>query len=166
MDFKKYLIAELNKNVGFLSHTLADFTDADMFVRPCPGANHTAWQLGHLISAEASVQKNLSPSTAIALPAGFNDVFSMEANKNDDASKFAPFNTKSQLLDLFTKVRGGTVTWIESLSTEQLDAPTPDKYKMWASSLGALASGQIQHTLMHLGQFQVIRRKLGKPVLF
>lgn len=166
MDFKKYLVQELNKNIGFVTHTLADLTDADMFVRPCPGANHAAWQLGHLISAEASVAKNLSPATAVTLPAGFNDVYSMDANKNDDPAKFAPFNTKAQLLELFAKVRGGTIAWVESLSPEQLDSATPDKYKSWAPTLGSLASGQIGHTMMHVGQFQVIRRKLGKPVLF
>jgi hypothetical protein len=166
MDFKTYLIGALKGNVGFISHTLGDFTDADMFARPCPGANHAAWQLGHLISAEASVLKNLAPTFAVALPEGFNDAYKLDANKNDDAAKFAPVNTKAQLLELFGKVREGTAAWVESLPAEQLDSPTPDKYKAWAPSIGKLASGQIDHTLMHLGQFQVIRRKLGKPVLF
>ena len=31
---------------------LADLSDADLFVRPVPGANHIAWQLGHLIIQE------------------------------------------------------------------------------------------------------------------
>jgi hypothetical protein len=166
MDFKTYLIGELNKNVGFLSHTLGDFTDADLFVRPCPGANNAGWQLGHLISSEASVVKNLAPAMAIALPEGFIDKYNMKANQLDDAAAFAPFNTKAQLLDLLAKVRGATVAWISSLSNEQFDGPAPDKYKMWAPTIGALASGQLTHTLMHIGQFQVIRRKLGKPVLF
>ena len=166
MDFKTYLIQELNKNVGFVSTTLSDWTDADLFVRPCPGANHADWQLGHLISAEAGVQKELAPTKAVSLPPGFTDLFKMECNKHDDPAKFAPFNTKAKLLDLFTKVRGGTVAWIESLSPAELDSPTPEKYKAWAANLGTLASGQIQHTMMHVGQFQVIRRKLGKPILF
>jgi DinB superfamily len=166
MDFKTYLIGDLNKNVGFVSHTLGDFTDADLFVRPCPGANTAGWQLGHLISAESSMLKNIAPALAVTLPEGFTDKYNMEANKSEDPAKFAPFNTKAQLLELFTKVRGGTVAWVSSLTSEQLDGPTPDKYKMWAPTLGALAAGQITHTLMHLGQFQVIRRKLNKPVLF
>jgi hypothetical protein len=166
MDLKTYLIGELNKNVGFVNHTLGDFTDADLFVRPCPGANNAGWQLGHLISAEASVVRNLAPALAVDLPAGFNEKYNKEASKRDGAAAFAPFDTKAQLLELFGKVRGGTVAWISSLTSEQLDGPTPDKYKMWAPTLGALASGQIGHTMMHIGQFQVIRRKLGKPVLF
>ena len=166
MDLKTYLIAELNKNVGFVNHTLGDFTDADLFVRPCPGANNAAWQLGHLVSAEASVVKNLAPALAVALPEGFNEKYNKEASKLDGAAAFAPFNSKARLLELFGKVRGGTVAWVSSLSNEQLDSPSPEKYQAWATTLGSLVSGQIGHTMMHIGQFQVIRRKLGKPVLF
>ena len=36
-----------------LQFTLGDFSDADMLARPAPSANHAAWQLGHLIAAEA-----------------------------------------------------------------------------------------------------------------
>ena len=35
-----------------------------------------------------------------------------------------------------------------------------------APTLGALLLLQSNHTLMHAGQFTVVRRKLGKPVLF
>src|SRR5271170_7679494 len=42
----------LTRNLEMLRMTLADFSDADMLVRPCPGANHAAWQLGHLTAAE------------------------------------------------------------------------------------------------------------------
>ena len=166
MDFKTYLVKELKGNVDFVSHTLGDLTDADMFVRPCPGANHAAWQLGHLTASEAGCQQVLAPVHAVTLPAGFTDVFNMKANVNDDAAKFAPFNTKAQLIELFTRVRAGTVACVESMSGDQLDAKSPEKYAMWAPPLGLLVSGQIAHTLMHLGQFQVLRRKLGKPVLF
>ena len=166
MEFKNYLIEQLNSNRDFLNYTLADLSDADMFVRPCPNANHAAWQLGHMISSEASVQKNIAPSTAVALPVGFIDVYKMDANKLDDASKFAPFNTKAQLLEWFGKIRGGTIVWVEAMSPEQLDEPTPDKYKAWAATFGELAAGQIVHAMMHIGQFSVIRRRLGKPVLF
>jgi hypothetical protein len=166
MDYKTHLVEGLKHNIGFVSRTLADLSDADMFVRPCPAANHAAWQIGHIISSESSVVKNLSPANAVALPPGFIEAYNKEASKNSDPSQFAPVNTKAELLELFTKVRNSSVAWVESLSAEQLDSPSPDKYKMWAPTYGALVSGQIGHTMMHVGQFQVIRRKLGKPVLF
>ena len=36
----------LSRNLDFLKATLADFSDAEMLARPCPGANHAAWQVG------------------------------------------------------------------------------------------------------------------------
>src|SRR6516164_9063686 len=31
---------------------LADLSDADLLVRPVPGANHIAWQFGHVLCSE------------------------------------------------------------------------------------------------------------------
>src|SRR5437899_1995015 len=33
----------LKRSFDMLNMTLSDFSDADMFVRPCPGANHPTW---------------------------------------------------------------------------------------------------------------------------
>ncbi len=35
---------------AFLRAELGDLSDADLLVRPVPGANHIAWQLGHMIA--------------------------------------------------------------------------------------------------------------------
>ena len=35
-----------------LNWYVSDLSDADLLVRPVSGANHIAWQLGHLVSAE------------------------------------------------------------------------------------------------------------------
>jgi hypothetical protein len=52
------LIADnLRRNLELLKMTLADFSDADMMVRPCPGANHALWQLGLLVNGEVSMLK-------------------------------------------------------------------------------------------------------------
>ncbi len=34
---------------------IEDFTDEELLVRPVAGANHVAWQLGHLICSEYSI---------------------------------------------------------------------------------------------------------------
>jgi hypothetical protein len=166
MDHKTYLINDLKAKADFIARTLGDFTDADLFVRPCPSANHTAWQLGHMMSSEAACQQALSPAHAVTLPDGFKDLYNKKACTNDDAAQFAPFNTKAQLMDWYSKVRLATVACVESMPPEQLDAKSPEPFAAWAPTLGSLVAGQIAHGMMHLGQFQVIRRKLGKPVLF
>ena len=32
-----------------------DLSDSDLMVRPAPGCNHIAWQLGHMISGTAQM---------------------------------------------------------------------------------------------------------------
>src|SRR5262249_609324 len=51
---------------------LEDLSDADLLIRPVPGANHIAWQLGHLIDSEVQMIKDQLPGTAYPeFPAGF-----------------------------------------------------------------------------------------------
>ena len=49
---------------------------------------------------------------------------------------------------------------------DQLTHPTPGPMADFAPTVGHLVLMIGGHTLMHLGQMQVIRRKLGKPLLF
>jgi hypothetical protein len=42
----------------------------------------------------------------------------------------------------------------------------PERLLRFAANVGQLCAMMPSHTMMHLGQFQVIRRKIGKPVLF
>lgn len=158
------LSAELLKgNFEMLKGTLADFSDADMLVRPCPGANHPTWQIGHLISSEASMLKGVKPGAAPELPAGFVEKFKKETAGSDDPNAFPK---KAELLDTFSKVRSATVAWAKGLTPADLEQPAPEKMRSWAPTVGHLLAMIPAHTMMHVGQFQVCRRKLGKPVLF
>jgi hypothetical protein len=166
MYLKQHLVTNLNQNLQFTKNTLSDFSDADLFVRPCPGANHAAWQLGHLIRAETNLTEMVAPGKGYKLPADFEGLFVKETAKTDDPAKFGKYAKKDELLALFEKVRGATVAWVNGLSTADFDQPTPEKIRGFASTLADMAAMHPLHTNMHLGQWQVIRRKLGKPVLF
>src|SRR6516164_195866 len=62
----------LRSSKAFMERLLADLSDADLLVRPVPGANHIAWQLGHLIAAESHLaQASLPDAKYPALPPGF-----------------------------------------------------------------------------------------------
>ena len=52
------------------------------------------------------------------------------------------------------------------LSDTDLDKPTAGSMAGFAPTWGHLFVLVANHTLMHAGQFTVVRRKLGKPVLF
>src|SRR5262245_22245559 len=65
-----------------------DLKDEELLVRPVPGANHLAWQLGHLIDSERTMMEGLTPGTSPALPAGFTTMHSRENAGVDDPKKF------------------------------------------------------------------------------
>lgn len=149
--------------VGMLKMTLADFSDADMLVRPTPAANHAAWQLGHLIAADAMMIHGVTPDAAPELPAGFASKFTRATATIDDASAFP---TKAELFAVYDAVSASTAKWIKGLNDAQLAQPAPESMRRMAPTVGHLVLMFASHAGMHMGQFQVIRRKLGKPLLF
>ena len=105
----------------------------------------------------------VKPGLMPELPAGFAERFGKDKAQNNNP---ADFPKKDELLAQFEKTRRGTVGWVKALSPQDVAAPSPEKLRGWAPTLGTLAAALSGHTAMHVGQFQVIRRKLGKPVLF
>jgi uncharacterized damage-inducible protein DinB len=151
------------RSLGMLMMTLADFSDADFFVRPCPGANHATWQLGHLTTSEARIVNGVKPGGNTAVPEEFAAKFTKETSTNDDA---AFFPKKAVILDQLSKTRAATVAWIKTLTPADLDKPGPERMAKMCPSVGHLLGLIGNHDMMHMGQLQVIRRKLGKPILF
>jgi hypothetical protein len=158
------LVADvLARNLEFAKKTVADLSDADLMVRPAPGANHAMWQLGHLIVSEKGLISALKPGSMPELPAGFEQRFTPETCKSDDPNAFVK---KSDLIDALTKVRSATIKWATGLTLKDMDQPTPERMRQWVPTVGHLATMLPVHVAMHIGQIQVLRRKLGKPILF
>src|SRR5688500_15995280 len=157
------LASNAETNLGLLKFTLADFSDADMLVRPTPNANHAAWQVGHAMASEVSLV-NMAKAGVMPEPSErFVGKFTKETAKLDDLKAFP---TKGELLEQYAVVRKGSVNWIRSLTEEDCNRPMPEKLHAFARTWGELAIMIPVHLAMHVGQIQVIRRKLGKPVLF
>lgn len=154
--------ASLTGTQQILNMYLQDLSDADLLVRPVPHANHIAWQLGHLIAAERGmVSENVPGVKFPELPAGF-----AERHNKETAGKDTGFGTKAEYLDLFNKVRQATIDAVGKLSDADLDKPTTGGVARMAPTVGAMLQLNATHAMMHAGQFSVVRRKLGKPVLF
>ena len=158
----EFAVALIQRSGEMMKGTLNDFSDADMLQRPCPGANHAAWQLGHLTNSEANTIRAVNPSAAVALPEGWAEKFKKSTASIDDPKAFP---SKVELLATFSKVRAGTIAWAKSLKPADFDQPAPERMRAFAPTIGALVGIIPMHLMMHMGQFQVIRRKLGKPVL-
>ena len=149
---------------NILNMYVADLSDADLLVRPAPGANHIAWQLGHLTAAEVLLAGPQLPSVEYpALSPGFQEQYSKKGASDDAPMHFL---AKAEYLKMFNEVRDITKAAVVKLSDKDLDRPTTGNMAQFAPTIGALFLLVSNHTLMHAGQFTVVRRKLGKPVLF
>jgi uncharacterized damage-inducible protein DinB len=151
----------LNSTMNLLDMYVSDLSDADLLVRPVPGANHIAWQLGHMIVGEPFlVRSELADATFPDLPAGFAEKHTKETSTSDTG-----FLGKAEYLDLYKKMRKATLAALETLTDSDLDRPCTGRMAPYAPKLVDLLLLVANHTTMHAGQFTVVRRKLGKPVL-
>src|SRR5579871_6386221 len=141
---------------------LSDLSDADLLVRPVPGANHIAWQFGHVIDGERHLMNVVPGVSYPEMPAGFSET---HASKNASNESTQGYLTKAQYLELFNKVRAATLAALDKLTDADLDKPNTGPMAKFAPTVGELIVLVANHTMMHAGQFTVVRRKLGKPVL-
>ena len=142
---------------------VADLSDADLLVRPAPNANHIAWQIGNVILGDKLlIQSQYPDATFPELPETFATKHG-PAGAHDEGSH--GFLTKAEYLETLSRVRGATIAQLETLTEADLDQATPQALAEFAPTVGDLFLAVANHTLMHAGQFSVIRRVLDKPVL-
>jgi len=152
----------MDMSLFVLNTYIGDLSDTELMERPHPACNHVAWQLGHLISSEVSLLESICPGRAAALPAGFAEQHAKETCRENNP---AEFQGKAAYQELFTKVRAATLAALEETSDEALDAPAPEWIREHFPAVGHMFMLIATHPLMHAGQFVVVRRALGKPVL-
>lgn len=163
MNGSKVIETALSSTQHLVTWFVSDLSDADLLVRPTPDANHIAWQLGHVIASETRLARQIPGASYPELPAGFEAQHGKETQKQEPPKGFL---SKTQYVDLFNKVREATKAATAKLSDADLDRPTEGPMASFAPTLAALLLLVANHSLMHAGQFSVVRRKLGKPVLF
>jgi hypothetical protein len=163
MDFKHAIRKSLGTSEFFLGSYLGDLTDGEILVRPVPGANHVAWQLGHLISAECRLVEAGVPGSMPKLPEGFAERHSKDTAASDDPKVFL---SKDEYLKLAKEVRAATLRTLDKCSDADLEKPVsgrvPPFVKCAADSFATVGG----HRTLHAGQWAVLRRKLGRPVQF
>jgi hypothetical protein len=141
---------------------VGDLSDADLMVRSVPGANHIAWQLGHLITSTDHMLAGLG-CDAPMLPDGFAEAHGKEAAACDDPARFS---TKAQYLALMDQMKAAVMAAIDATPESKLDDPGPEAMRDYAPTVGAVLLLIGNHWMMHAGQFVPVRRKLGRPPLF
>jgi hypothetical protein len=69
-------------------------------------------------------------------------------------------------MDLFIKTHQAVIAYTKSLTEADLDKPSPERFHARGlTKVADILEMQSWHAMMHIGQIQVARRKLGKPVL-
>jgi len=161
MTAKEVITNTIQLSHDVLTAYLGDLTDDDLLVRPVVGANHIAWQLGHLIVSENGLSE--AGYAMPALPKGFAECHDQDSACSDDPQRFS---TKDEYLRLLEKQRAATMAGLANTPEEKLDEPAPDSMREYAPTIGAMFNTVGLHEMMHAAQFALIRRKLGRSPLF
>lgn len=162
MNAKDAIRSATGLSTMVLKTYISDLDDADLMRRPGTGCNHLAWQLGHLISSEVQLLEAVAPGKSIPLPSGFAEAHAKATCNNDDAKAFCSKHTYIELLD---KVNSASLAALDSYDQSDLDKPAPENFRSFCPTMGDMFMLIATHPMMHAGQFVVVRRQLGKPIL-
>jgi hypothetical protein len=163
MNAKDAVRATMNTADFMIESYLTDITPQEMMVRPAPAANHLAWQLGHLISAETRLVEAAVPGSMPPLPAGFAEKHSKDTAASDNPSDFL---SKDEYLQLAKSVRAATLKVLDSQSETDLDKPVSGRLPPWIKKAGDCFVTAGGHWVLHAGQWVVLRRHLGRDRKF
>jgi hypothetical protein len=159
MDTRDAIKMGIDTAATVVSAYLDDLSDADLMKRPHPQCNHINWQVGHLIASEHGMLNGFVRGGMPPLPAGFAEKYAKESASSDDPSRFA---TKAELMEAYKTQRAATLKALAEVNDADWEKETGLGY---APNVAALYSMQGGHWLMHCGQWVIVRRQLGKPVV-
>lgn len=162
MNSKDAIRSSINISSMVLKTYISDLNDADLMRRPGDGCNHLAWQLGHLIASEVELLNQVAGGNGGNLPDGFAEAHSKEKCSSDDASAF---HGREEYVELFDQVRAATLSALDAYPESDLDNPAPEHFRSFCPTMGDMFTLIATHPMMHAGQFVVVRRQLGKPIL-
>jgi hypothetical protein len=163
MQAKDALKIGLTSTQNLVVWYIGDLTDQELTVRPVPNANNIAWQMGHLIEGEVGLGSDLPGAAYPELPSSIKGQYDKKTASGAPAGGYL---TKSQYLELFNKMRAATIANVDKLKDADLDRPNTGGMAKYAPLYADLIVLMANHTLMHAGQFTVVRRALNKPILF
>ncbi len=163
MNFKDSIRSSLRISDFLAKGYLADIAPDEMLHRPVPGANHIAWQLGHLIAAERGLVEAAAPNSMPALPEGFAERHRRDGTSSDNV---ADYLSKEEYLQLADKIRAATLEVLNGLADADFDKPVTARVPPFVNCASDCFATIGPHWALHAGQWVVIRRKLNRPVMF
>lgn len=142
--------------LGFLE----DFPKDKLCHQLTPGGNHASWIVGHLANTDNEFLVNLGGKNS-KCPETWGKLFGMGSKPVGDAGAYPSFDDLRQAVH---ERREELTAWFNSMTDDQLAAPLPQDYEMFAPNFCGLASSLAWHEGLHAGQLTMIRRDIGlKP---
>jgi hypothetical protein len=161
MNAKDAITNVLDMSDRITKSYLKDLTAADLLIRPVPGQNHIAWQLGHLLATERWIVEAIKPGVSPPLPPDFEEGHGREKFTVDDPSLYL---SPEKYIALIDAQRVATKQVLADLDDAVLDDPAPEKMRQMSPTVGQALLMNGNHYMMHVGQYVTVRRKLGKPI--
>ena len=155
--------AALLNGQGWLMGLINDIKDAPLTQPTARGGNHPLWVMGHLVHAESQLfdvficgKENRFPELA--------DLFGMKSEPTTNADDYPSMD---ELMQKFASIRAESLAHLESLSDEDLDAPTsvPGDMAAFFGTVGLVYAALANHQMFHSGQVADARRAAGRGVL-
>ena len=161
MSYAQLFSTSILRSKGLIDSFLKDFSDADMYFRPAPTANHATFQMGHLANSTRGMVITCEP--AVTFPFEDDARFGKSKATIDDR---AFFPSRAELMSRFDTAMETAADWVSRLPDADFAKPSPERLQAFAPTIGAVAIALASHPLIHIGQFSVMRRALGKPNIF
>ena len=161
MSAAQLLVDNIKMSKMMTENLLADFSEQEMLFRPAKGANHAMWQLGHLAGSTWGMISGCDPT--VKSPVSDETRFKKEAAGVDDPAKFPK---KAEVMKMFGEAMDAAAAWAGKLTEADMAKASPERMHKFAPTFGNVAMLLAAHPMMHVGQYTVARRALGKPVLF
>ena len=163
MNFKDAVRTQFTVADFMVDKYLADLTQSELLTRPAPDANHIAWQLGHLISAETRLIEAAAPGSMPACPTVFTKGIPKIRPRAITRPIFSLRKSTSSLPNPCGQRRSKR---LDAQSESDLDRPVTGRLPPWIKCAGDCFVTAAGHWVLHAGQWVVLRRKLGRERQF
>ncbi|MDH3717701.1 MAG: DinB family protein [Planctomycetota bacterium] len=163
MKTTDFIAMSLEMSKGWVLGLIEDMKDAATTAPTPQGGNHPLWVLGHLAFSEGQLVNAFVKGEENPL-ADWGEVFGQGTKPVADASKYPAID---DVLARFEEMRAGTLSYLSSLSDDDLDKPShaPEEMKDFFGTVGQCFAALPVHFAFHGGQVADARRAAGREPL-
>ncbi|MEZ6115172.1 MAG: DinB family protein [Pirellulaceae bacterium] len=162
MKATEFVKLAMENGQQYVMELITDMKDAPLTPPTSNGGNHPLWVLGHLISGESQLFDVFICGRENRFPE-LTESFGMKSEPVADASEYPSMD---ELMQKFHTIRAASIAHLETLSDDDLDAPSHAPAELAGfGTVGLCYAALALHLMFHGGQVADARRAAGRPVL-